>query len=414
MLNLIAIILLSMVSPTQRDTLGPAGGPGGAYFSYQCANNGYLIGLQAHVGAVIDSIQAICAKYDPATRELYAKGPEGPVFGGDGGNLMLDAPTRHVGCKTRDVIYAFDGALSGANAWSFLARIRLACVDARTLQRPTHPALLGDYRRIILQGSDGINESSNRYAICSEGRIARGIWGTAGKYVNSFGLFCVPAGAPEKPKSEEHSYSPGEHTFINPTKYAPDESEYLIDWCQDMGTRCGEPAALDVCHTHGLSFLVDFKTRPNAWKTVLPKTDSICSGPTCTGFAEVTCADHQPKPIDRPGTEVHQTPGSRPSPVGTSPDANMMTGTFQTDFGELQLTPAGGTYSYANGRVTATSVHDAIMEGTWEQSKASQACPDGRFWGHFVFSFTPAGFTGFFGYCDGQLTAGPWNGKRLN
>lgn len=414
MLKLFTVILMTMVSPTQKDTLGPAGGAGGAYFSYQCENNGYLVGLQAHVGAVIDSIQALCAKYDPATRELYGKGPEGPVFGGDGGSLMLDAPIRHVGCETRDLVYAFDGALSGANAWSFLARIRLACVDARTLQRPANPALLGDYRRIILQGSDAINESSNRYAICSEGRVARGIWGTAGKYVNSFGLFCVPAGAPEKPKSEEHSYAPGERTYINPTMYAPDESEYLLDWCQDLGASCGQPAALDFCRTHGFSYLVDVKAKPNAWRTIIPSTHAICSGAVCTGLGEVTCSKEEPKPIDPAGSVIRQVPDHRPSPVGTSPNGDMMTGTFQTDFGELHLTPTGGDYSYANGRVTVTSVHDAIMEGTWEQDKASQACSDGRFWGHFVLSFTPSAFTGFFGYCDGPLTAGPWNGKRLN
>lgn len=89
-----------------------------------------------------------------------------------------------------------------------------------------------------------------------------------------------------------------------------------------------------------------------------------------------------------------------------------MTGMFDTDFGVLALTPNGGTYTYENGRVTATNVHQYIMEGTWQQNKAGQKCEDGTYHGSFVFQFNVDGFTGFYGYCEGPPTAGKWNGKR--
>lgn len=419
MQNLIGIFFLAVislflasVSKEQKDILGAAGQQVGARFDYMCADNGYLIGLQARVGAVIDSIQAICAKYDPATRQVYAKGPEGPVFGGPGGELMFDAPIKHHGCRNNDVIYAFDGAESGTNTWSVLARIRFACIDAGNMERPRNSAPSGSFRRIILLGSDGINEDSNKFGTCTDGRIARGFWGYAGKYLNSFGLYCVPARAPAKPKSEERSYAPGERTFINPTAMAHDDAEYLIDWCKTPAAQCGQPAARQFCASKGFSYVVDFKTNASAWRTVFPSTHDYCSGSNCTGFSEVTCSETEPKPIDPNGRVTHPMPTHKPSPVDAHSDAGLMTGTFLTDFGELHLTPQGGDYAYANGRVTVSGIHDAIMEGTWEQSTASQACPDGRFWGHFVFSFTPEGFSGFYGYCDGQLTAGKWNGTR--
>lgn len=113
------------------------------------------------------------------------------------------------------------------------------------------------------------------------------------------------------------------------------------------------------------------------------------------------------------------TPAPAPAPAPEKPikhvgplPSQLMTGMFDTDFGVLALTPNGGTYTYLNGRVTPTSVHQYFMEGTWQQDKSSQKCSDGTFHGTFFFQFTLDGFTGYYGICEGPPTTGNWNGKR--
>jgi hypothetical protein len=78
----------------------------------------------------------------------------------------------------------------------------------------------------------------------------------------------------------------------------------------------------------------------------------------------------------------------------------------------MTLDENGGRYAYSNGRIRVTSASGATVSGTWEQDQSSQRCGDGRYWGRFQMQFTPSGFTGAYGYCDGPLTGGPWNGAR--
>jgi hypothetical protein len=56
-----------------------------------------------------------------------------------------------------------------------------------------------------------------------------------------------------------------------------------------------------------------------------------------------------------------------------------MTGTFDTDFGKLVLSPTSGTYGFRDGRLTVRHLHGDVMEGIWEQSKSDHPCADGRF-----------------------------------
>jgi hypothetical protein len=101
-----------------------------------------------------------------------------------------------------------------------------------------------------------------------------------------------------------------------------------------------------------------------------------------------------------------------PPVSGGAPPASLTTGTFDTSFGALDLGADSGTYTVSQGRVSVQSTHDNIVEGVWEQSSAAKQCPDGRYWGKFVFAFSAKGFTGFYGYCDDAPTAGEWNGTR--
>ncbi len=104
--------------------------------------------------------------------------------------------------------------------------------------------------------------------------------------------------------------------------------------------------------------------------------------------------------------------------VGTGGGSNvaastaMMSGTFDSSFGTLTLSPGGGSYDYYGGQVQVAAVNGDVMEGIWTQTRAARQCPDGRYYGRFRFAFSANGFTGSFGYCDEEPGAGAWNGTR--
>lgn len=90
-----------------------------------------------------------------------------------------------------------------------------------------------------------------------------------------------------------------------------------------------------------------------------------------------------------------------------------MTGTFDTGGGVLNLSPAGGTYEYSNGRMSNIRIEGPIMEGRWEQDSSAGKCPDGRYHGRFRLTFSENGFTGLFGYCDEEpARRGGFQGTR--
>lgn len=91
----------------------------------------------------------------------------------------------------------------------------------------------------------------------------------------------------------------------------------------------------------------------------------------------------------------------------------LMTGTFDTTFGQMTLTPTGGTFTASNGQLRAVTTQCRTMTGIWVQDKSAHQCPNGKFYGKFQFVFTSKQFTGVYGYCDGPITAGTWNGNRL-
>ena len=92
--------------------------------------------------------------------------------------------------------------------------------------------------------------------------------------------------------------------------------------------------------------------------------------------------------------------------------AALISGTYDSSFGTLTMSPGGGSYDYYGGQVQVASVAGNVVEGIWTQTRAGRQCPDGRFYGRFRFSFTEAGFSGSYGYCDEEPGTGPWNGTR--
>lgn len=131
------------------------------------------------------------------------------------------------------------------------------------------------------------------------------------------------------------------------------------------------------------------------------------AGLICGAFeSEPPPAPPPPPPAPSP------VPAPAPSQTPPSPPASLTTGTFDSTFGVLELRETEGSYSQKNGHVTVLKTVGNRIKGIWEQSTAAQQCPDGRFWGKFVFTFDAQGFTGTYGYCNGPATAGEWNGTR--
>jgi hypothetical protein len=90
---------------------------------------------------------------------------------------------------------------------------------------------------------------------------------------------------------------------------------------------------------------------------------------------------------------------------------NLMTGSFETGWGEMRLIGGSGRYDHNDGRLEVEKIESAVAEGKWTQSESDRQCPDGRYWGRFRFTFSETGFTGVWSYCDETL-GGNWNGTR--
>lgn len=94
-------------------------------------------------------------------------------------------------------------------------------------------------------------------------------------------------------------------------------------------------------------------------------------------------------------------------------------GKWSSDFGEMELTEAGGVvtgrYSFEGGKVVGT-LSGTRLTGHWIQSKSSRKCETSvegsHFHGKMDFEFTGDKFTGKWGYCNDAL-AEQWSGVRV-
>ena len=111
-------------------------------------------------------------------------------------------------------------------------------------------------------------------------------------------------------------------------------------------------------------------------------------------------------------------PALQPDPVPVADDGNVgegrfpRTGVFITNFGEMTLRQADGSYTDRDGQVVVERVQGDTIEGTWRQSTANQQCADQSYRGRFVLTFNERGFAGRVGYCDGTPDRA-WNGVRV-
>lgn len=336
--TLLLLATPAIPSVTTVEVLNSArhGGPGGGDYRHRCEDQGYLVGLRAGVGTLIDSVQAICAKYDPRTGRMYAHRPEGPVFGGPGGAITegrsWDSRRK---CEGNDVVYAF--GVGETKNHRVLGKIVLACLDSVSKRRPASTPSDQPIRTVIA-GSDALKNGTPGDQ-CPPGKAAVGIQGRAGVWVDSFGLICGPLGWPAAPKTTSRANGPGDTTFFQPTGVAPSSEVLVLDSCLRFGRACGKPAAERFCRGENFAYVVDFELGARGARTLVPHEKAVCDGPHCVGFKSIRCSTRDPGPTPiangkvlpggagsiSPGTRIElptaptptPTPSPSPSPTPT-------------------------------------------------------------------------------------------------
>jgi len=189
---LIAIAFVPTASATvaAQDTikLDPLGGPGGNYFEQICRPGRVLVGVQGWGGVWIDSVQAVCAKFD--INGVSDAQSEGRVFGGAGGEHPISAK-----CSNGQVVgYA---EVSSTNDSSFVGSISLKCLNSsRNVADAT--VMRGTGRTDQDLGGDGFHGFRGDQQ-CPPSTVAVGILGRAGKFVDAFGLICSVRPMPLQP-----------------------------------------------------------------------------------------------------------------------------------------------------------------------------------------------------------------------
>jgi hypothetical protein len=103
-----------------------------------------------------------------------------------------------------------------------------------------------------------------------------------------------------------------------------------------------------------------------------------------------------------------------------TPAPQNVTGTWQTDYGTIEITGTTGSYNQSTAgvsHVTFDFVDAYTVEGYWDQPSSGARCDTQRngtnYWGRIRWTFdeTYSSFTGIWSYCDEELGGG-WNGRR--
>ena len=104
------------------------------------------------------------------------------------------------------------------------------------------------------------------------------------------------------------------------------------------------------------------------------------------------------------------------------------TGQWTSNFGNMRLWQSryGGTYEQVsgtfgnnNGRIIDGQAQAGTVTGIWTQNTSSQLCNTeqggSNYWGGYRWTLSADGrsFEGSWGYCDGPLNSGTWNGTRV-
>jgi hypothetical protein len=394
-------------------TTGTVGGSGGSALYEECGSAqgaiDYLQGIRADYGNWIDAVGLICAKPQENRGALSLIQPfaTATMWGGRGGTADEDhcAPDEGIG-----------GLRLQRSPNNFVGYIVILCRPLNDLAS-LHPS--GRSFGRISNKSPPIQDVT-----CPDGMIATALFGGWGVYVDRLGLGCLPP-----PKAvhetiisgmEDNTDRPGTDyrafsTNGNPASCQNDCFGYAGKCLAWTYVRPGLQGPDAMCHLKNAAPATvaneccisgTVRTPQSVFSepqrsNLIPQQYSPFSEKVGTREVRTGTSDHGASALNRVG-----------EPGGIAAMAPAMTGIFNTDFGELILGANGGTYSVNGGGVHIERIYGDFMDGTWTQATAAQKCSDGTYHGHFRFRFNPRGFTGSYGYCEGAVGAGQWNGTR--
>lgn len=153
------------------------GGPGGGAFAAPCPAGTFLTGIQARQGEWIDQISAICSRWNPQTQAMEQAFVSRP-FGGSGGSPA------EMRCAGRGVIATLQGRQAD-NRDRTVNYLSFSCVDPLQPSRTVSKVGLNTF------GDQSVDYSFGDYAGCGPDRIAAGIHGRAGAFLDAVGLICT-------------------------------------------------------------------------------------------------------------------------------------------------------------------------------------------------------------------------------
>lgn len=176
----VMLAILAAGSASAKE-FAPAVGSGGSAFRDLCPGGQYLVGTNAHTGAVIDQISITCAPVtgDGTVGALF----HGPTHGGPGGGTPKESfdktKERRTTCADNEIVNAM-GLLPGEQQSRQVVRLIIFnCVLTTGTAR--HNLDIGDAPFFPT-----INQQ------CPDGEAAIGLQGRAGAYVDALGLICGP------------------------------------------------------------------------------------------------------------------------------------------------------------------------------------------------------------------------------
>lgn len=290
------------------------GGGGGSFYAYCARSQGYLVGISGRTGDWVDAIQAVCARYDPATQSAGAPAPVGDAHGGGGGG------TRSVMCPPQTAVKGWEiGALD--NDGQVLVQYVHPYCQPIASQPGTRASSNGGFF-----GGNGATDGSRTMAYsCPEGELAVGLYGASGAYVDRVGLICQPAplvlGRPvtvPAPPGERTTSRPAQVTesaasahshasttntlppsvtparargvtYDSPMIVAANGQTVMLDFCREWGSACGKPAADAFCRQKGHPDASRFQISDDIGQTAIITSRAICSEPSCDGFTKIEC-----------------------------------------------------------------------------------------------------------------------------
>jgi hypothetical protein len=170
------------------------GGPGGATYSDRCAPGEYLVGLSVHSGNWVDAVAAVCA---PWVRGAGAFGSRSTraLRGGPGGN------PGQFRCDPQSAIVKLF-AVEAENQQHTVGLLAPRCATALKPDKQTKPATSEtDFGSTLQQrqpqvDANGVGTSvtvdydESKMPHCPSGKVAVGIYGGAGTYLDRIGLIC--------------------------------------------------------------------------------------------------------------------------------------------------------------------------------------------------------------------------------